>query len=58
MLDELFKICLKLRTNLTVNVVKTLYTENNGNNNSDARVDISSSADSFPDRRTYPNMTH
>ncbi|CAC5396854.1 unnamed protein product [Mytilus coruscus] len=54
MVDELSKIGFKVPTNLTLNVVKTLYTENIGNKNSDARVEammidnILSATDSFP----------
>ncbi|CAC5415663.1 unnamed protein product [Mytilus coruscus] len=52
MMDELSKIGFKVPTNLTLNVVKTLYTENIGNKNSDARVEAIdntlSAADSFP----------
>ncbi|CAC5423664.1 unnamed protein product [Mytilus coruscus] len=52
MVDELSKIGFKVPINLTLNVVKTLYTENIGNKNSDARVEaidnILSATDSFP----------
>ncbi|CAC5398974.1 unnamed protein product [Mytilus coruscus] len=52
MVDELSKFGFKVPTNLTLNVVKTMYTENIGNKNSDARVEaidnILSATDSFP----------
>ncbi|CAC5413592.1 unnamed protein product [Mytilus coruscus] len=52
MVDELSKIGFKVPTNLTLNVVKTLYIENIGYKSSDARVgeieNTLSAADSFP----------
>ncbi|CAC5375997.1 unnamed protein product [Mytilus coruscus] len=62
MVDELSKIGFKVPTNLTLNVVKTLYTENIGNKDSDARVEAIdntfSATDSFPsDTQTVSTET-
>ncbi|CAC5376069.1 pdxK [Mytilus coruscus] len=62
MADELSKIGFKVPTNLTLNVVKTLYTENIGNKNSDDRAEAIdntlNATDSFPsDTQTVSTET-